>query len=60
MDFIARHHPFMEPLRSHARFAEMVRDAEVKSAAIGRRVRAASSVGHGEDPGARFHSTPFS
>jgi len=55
-DFIARHNPFMEPLRSHARFAEIVRDAEVKSAAIGRRVRAASAVGHGEDPGARFRS----
>jgi len=55
-DFIARHNPFMEPLRSHARFAEIVRDAEVKSAAIGRRVRAASAAGHGEDPGARFRS----
>jgi serine/threonine protein kinase len=59
VDFIERHNPFMEPLRSHARFAEIVRDAEEKSAAIGRRVRVASSVGHGEDSGARFRSTPF-
>ena len=38
-DFIARHNPFMQPLRSHARFAEIVRDAEARSAAIARRVR---------------------
>jgi len=39
VDFIARHNPFMQPLRSHARFAEIVRDAAARSDAISRRVR---------------------